>query len=108
MIGRPVARAWLGNSWRLLLPKKLANASSGFGRRHAAIGAEFHDRGPHRRLMASRSGLGPSPTHVRILGNLASDFNFNQRPRSPVLLPVHPKTTLTGTPRRARPPVTHH
>jgi len=34
----------------------------------------------------------------RILGNLTSDFNFNQTPRSPVILPVHPKTTLTGTP----------
>jgi phospholipase C len=34
----------------------------------------------------------------RILGNLASDFNFNQAPRPPVLLPVHPATTLTGTP----------
>lgn len=28
------------------------------------------------------------------LGNLVLDFNFNQKPRSPVLLPVHPKTTL--------------
>ncbi len=34
----------------------------------------------------------------RILGNLTSDFDFNQRPRPPLLLPVHPKTTLTGTP----------
>jgi phospholipase C len=34
----------------------------------------------------------------RILGDLASDFNFNQAPRPPVLLPVHPPTTLTGTP----------
>jgi phospholipase C len=34
----------------------------------------------------------------RILGNLAQDFNFDQRPRPPVLLPVHPRTTLTGTP----------
>jgi phospholipase C len=33
-----------------------------------------------------------------ILGNLVSDFNFNQAPRPAVLLPVHPKTTLTGTP----------
>ncbi len=35
----------------------------------------------------------------KILGNLTSDFNFNQSPRSPLVLPVHPKTTLTGTPR---------
>ncbi len=34
----------------------------------------------------------------KILGNLVSDFNFNQKPRAPVVLPVHPKTTLTGTP----------
>jgi phospholipase C len=34
----------------------------------------------------------------KVLGNLASDFNFDQKPRAPVLLPVHPKTTLTGTP----------
>jgi phospholipase C len=31
-----------------------------------------------------------------ILGNLVRDFDFNQKPRPPVLLPVHPKTTLTG------------
>jgi phospholipase C len=30
------------------------------------------------------------------LGNLALDFNFNQQPRPPVLLPVYPKTTLTA------------
>ncbi len=35
---------------------------------------------------------------VKILGNLTSDFDFSQQPRAPVLLPVHPKTTLTGTP----------
>ena len=34
----------------------------------------------------------------RILGNLINDFDFNQRPRAPVMLPVHPATTLTGTP----------
>jgi phospholipase C len=44
----------------------------------------------------------PDPrTDVRegqpILGNLATDFNFDQPPRSPVVLPVHPQTTLTGT-----------
>ena len=33
-----------------------------------------------------------------ILGNLAADFDFNQAPRPPVLLPVHPQTTLIGTP----------
>jgi phospholipase C len=36
-----------------------------------------------------------------ILGNLLSDFDFNQAPRAPVILPVHPQTTLTGTPTAA-------
>ena len=30
------------------------------------------------------------------LGNVLADFNFNQPPRAPVVLPVHPKTTLTA------------
>jgi phospholipase C len=34
----------------------------------------------------------------KILGNLVNDFDFNQAPRLSVVLPVHPKTTLTGTP----------
>jgi phospholipase C len=43
----------------------------------------------------------PRPTvreDVHILGDLSADFDFTQRPRSPVILPVHPRTTLTGTP----------
>ena len=36
--------------------------------------------------------------NATILGNLVTDFNFDQRPRPPMLLPVHPVTTLTGTP----------
>jgi phospholipase C len=28
--------------------------------------------------------------NARVLGNLIADFNFNQKPRRPVLLPVHP------------------
>lgn len=32
--------------------------------------------------------------NLPILGNLISDFDFNQKPRSPLILPVHPKTTL--------------
>jgi phospholipase C len=28
------------------------------------------------------------------LGNLIRDFNFNQSPRKPLMLPVHPKTDL--------------
>jgi phospholipase C len=35
---------------------------------------------------------------VRILGNLTSDFDFDQAPRPPIVLPVQPHTTLTGTP----------
>jgi len=36
--------------------------------------------------------------NASILGNLAHDFNFKQPPRPPVLLPVHPRTTLTNRP----------
>ena len=38
-----------------------------------------------------------------ILGNLVSDFDFTQAPRPPVLLPVNPRTTLTGTPKTLAP-----
>jgi phospholipase C len=38
-----------------------------------------------------------------ILGDLLSDFNFDQPARPPVILPVHPGTTLTGTPSPSRP-----
>jgi len=44
----------------------------------------------------------PRPTvreNTALLGDLVSDFNFAQTPQAPVVLPVHPKTTLTGTPR---------
>ncbi len=34
--------------------------------------------------------------NVRQLGNLLQEFNFNQTPRKPMLLPVHPKTDLIG------------
>jgi phospholipase C len=46
----------------------------------------------------------PRPTvreNVKLLGDLSKDFDFTQKPRPPLLLPVHPKTTLTGTPRPA-------
>jgi phospholipase C len=36
--------------------------------------------------------------NVSILGDLSNDFDFNQSPAAPVVLPVHPTTTLTGTP----------
>ena len=32
-----------------------------------------------------------------ILGNLTADFDFDQAPRPPTILPVHPTTTLTAT-----------
>jgi phospholipase C len=38
--------------------------------------------------------------NAKALGNLTRDFDFHQTPRKPHLLPVHPKTTLTGTPGR--------
>jgi len=41
----------------------------------------------------------PRPTvreNVSVLGNLASEFDFSQAPRPPLILPVHPRTTLTG------------
>jgi phospholipase C len=41
----------------------------------------------------------PRPTvreDARILGNLLTDFDFTQRPRAPLLLPVRPHTDLTG------------
>jgi phospholipase C len=34
--------------------------------------------------------------NAKILGDLVNDFDFNEAPRKPVVLPVHPKTTLTG------------
>jgi phospholipase C len=34
----------------------------------------------------------------KTLGNLVNDFDFGQRARPPVVLAVHPQTTLTGTP----------
>ncbi|MDQ6949674.1 MAG: phospholipase, partial [Actinomycetota bacterium] len=55
------------------------------------------------RRIDPRSDGRPDPrTSVRenaaALGNLIADFDFNQHPRAPMLLPVHPTTTLTGTP----------
>jgi hypothetical protein len=28
--------------------------------------------------------------HLKILGNLAGDFDFTQKPRPPLILPLHP------------------
>jgi phospholipase C len=42
----------------------------------------------------------PRPTvreNVAILGDLTNDFDFSQTPRPPVVLPVHPATTLIAT-----------
>jgi len=35
--------------------------------------------------------------NVAILGDLTNDFDFSQAPRPPVVLPVHPATTLTAS-----------
>lgn len=32
------------------------------------------------------------------LGDLVADFDFSQPPRPPLILPVHPRTTLVGSP----------
>ena len=51
-----------------------------------------------QRLSAKTDGRpDPRPSvreNVPILGNVANDFDFNQQPRPPVLLPDHPRTTL--------------
>jgi phospholipase C len=36
--------------------------------------------------------------NASILGDLSNDFDFDSSPAAPVVLPVHPTTTLTGTP----------
>ena len=41
----------------------------------------------------SRPGVRETPA---VLGDLALDFDFSQRPRPPMLLPVRPRTDLTG------------
>ena len=41
----------------------------------------------------------PRPTvreNVPILGDLTKDFDFTQQPRPPIMLPLHPRTTLKG------------
>ena len=35
---------------------------------------------------------------AKILGDLISDFDFNQKPRPPVLLPTHPSPGPASTP----------
>jgi len=39
---------------------------------------------------------------VKVLGDLTADFDFGQQPRPTQVLPVHPTTTLTGTPSGGR------
>jgi len=36
--------------------------------------------------------------NASVLGDISQDFDFTQSPRAPMLLPVHPQTTLIGTP----------
>ena len=55
--------------------------------------------GGQRLNPASDGRPDPRPTvreKVPILGDLRNDFDFTQPPRPPLLLPVHPRTTLTG------------
>ena len=33
--------------------------------------------------------------NAKILGNLVSEFDFNQNPRKPMILPLHPSTDFT-------------
>jgi phospholipase C len=51
-----------------------------------------------QRLNPKTDGRPDSRPDVRenspLLGNLMMDFDFSQKPRPPMLLPVHPKTTL--------------
>jgi phospholipase C len=55
-----------------------------------------------QRLDPSTDGRPDPRPNVRenasILGDLAADFDFNQPPRAPLILPVHPTTTLTAIP----------
>ena len=49
----------------------------------------------------------PRPTvreDVKILGDLRKDFDFSQSPTKPMVLPVHPQTTLTRRPAAPRVP----
>jgi phospholipase C len=50
-----------------------------------------------QRLNPKTDGRPDSRPNVRenakVLGNLAKDFNFNQKPRPPLLLPLHPPTS---------------
>jgi hypothetical protein len=39
------------------------------------------------------------PEDEKVLGNLIDEFDFDRSPRAPGVLPVHPRTTLTGTPK---------
>ena len=48
----------------------------------------------------------PRPTvreTVPILGDLSADFDFEQQPRPPLILPERPPTTLTGVPITLKP-----
>src|SRR5436190_5814298 len=58
-----------------------------------------------RRLDPKTDGRPDPRPNVRenepILGNLAKEFDFDQEPRPALLLPVCPKTALTGVPNPA-------
>jgi len=53
-----------------------------------------HQSVAHRRSLERADPRPDVRENASQLGNLTKDFNFSQRPRKPVLLPVHPKTDL--------------
>jgi phospholipase C len=64
----------------------------------------------HSQRLDPRTDGRPDPRpdvreNVKILGDLTADFDFTQRPRAPMPLPVRPATTLTGTGVARRTPV---
>ena len=57
----------------------------------------------HRARLNPRTDGRPDPRpdvreDAKVLGNLVADFNFKQRPRRPVVLPIHPSPGPASTP----------
>ena len=82
-----------GPAW----PRGLESHHSGFCHRCGVCdcGDDQHGRAEHGRpedLLPGRCLF-----ESDVLGDLVSDFDFNQAPLPAVILPVHPVTTLTGT-----------
>jgi phospholipase C len=78
-------------------PAKPAATAAGIGKiRHVVVIMQ------ENRSFDSFFGTYPGADGIRedakILGNLVSDFDFNQKPRPPVLLPTHPSPGPASTP----------